>query len=458
MPLLELPNELLLIIFTSLLANNADSLDALCLVHRRLLDIARPLTWRELILDGSFGGPGREESPREARFLEFVSDETRAAAVHCLVLLGEVHPRGIKLLAKLPKITHMEILGTWMDPSDWYDGFNMIHGLVGSFPALEALYLSNCLVEDGDFDEFQDELKDDDDEYGRNAYDPGDEVLSHSLRRILCENVDPAMRKLWLSTPNVEVVEMHVCAPGPVYTYREVGIHRLLLRDPVFCEKVKRIHVDYCLIRDEELDEEEEDEDAEEEETRDACNITNFFKWRTHVLPSLEDLILEIPFQLGHLQEIVPAIPELCPNLKRLKFQVSPGGYKAFLDPEQMTQIGDFFKLGGPEFDCLEELRLPFAGFQHDLVATLPCILSNAPNLTHLYLSNPHILDGKKPFDSMLLHSADKYAAAIPSLRSVSWDRLASVNIEREGATAQTHMGEFKEPSWESQQGLGGWY
>lgn len=218
MLLLDLPNELIQLIFLSLLANDGEALDALCLVHRRLLSIARPLTWRELRLEGTFGGPGKEESPREARFLEFVSDETRAAAVRCLVLTGEIHTRGINLLAKLRNVTHLEILGAWMDPSDWYDGFHMIHAIVGGFPALDALYLSHCLVEDGDFDEFQDHLKDDENEYNRNAYDPGDEVLSHSLRHIVCENVDPAMRKLWLSTPNVEVVEMHVCQPGPVHS------------------------------------------------------------------------------------------------------------------------------------------------------------------------------------------------------------------------------------------------
>ncbi|KAJ7444846.1 hypothetical protein FB451DRAFT_71775 [Mycena latifolia] len=458
MPLLELPNEILLLIFLSLLANNADSLDALCLVHRCLLAIARPLTWRELILDGSFGGPGREEAPREARFLEFVSDETRAASVRCLVLLGEVFPRGIKLLSKLPNITHLEILGEWMDPSDWYDGFNMIHSLVGSFPTLEALYLSNCLVEDGDFDEFRDELQVDDNEYDRNAYDPGDEVLSHSLRRILCENVDPAMRKLWLSTPNVEVVEMHVCQPGPIYSYRDVGIHRMLLRDPNFCEKVKRIHVEYCLVLEEEMDDEHDEEvEVEEEELRDAANITNFFKWRARVLPSLQDLILEIPFQLVHLQEILPALPELCPILKKLKLKMSPGAYKDFLDPEQATRIGDLFKLGGPEFQCLEELRLPFTGLHHDLLAALPCILLNAPKLAHLYLGNPQIIDAEKPSDSTFLQSTDIYAAAIPSLQSVSWDRVATVNIKRDGAISHS-MDIFKAPLWEKQQGMAGWY
>ncbi|KAJ7085806.1 hypothetical protein B0H15DRAFT_931723 [Mycena belliarum] len=458
--LLDLPNELILLIFLPLLANNADSLDALCLVHRRLLAIARPLTWRKLILDGSFGGPGSEEAPREARFLEFVSDETRAAAVRCLVLRGEVHPRGLALLSKLPSIMHLEILGEWMDPSDWYDVFMMIHGLVGTFPILESLYLSNCMMEDGDFDEFKDELQVDDHELDRNTYDPGDEVLSHSLRRILCENVDPAMRKLWLSTPNLEVVEMHVCTPHPLNSYRQVGIHRMLLRDPNFCEKVKRMNVEYCLVTEEEMDEELDDDDDElrVDENMDADNITNFFKWRAHTLPSLQDLVLEIPFQLNHLQEIIPAIPQVCPILKRLKFQMSPSGYKEFLEKVQTAKMGDRFKLGGAELPCLEELRLPFTGLHHDLMAALPGLLLNAPNLIHLYLGNPRVLDAEKPSDSALLQCANTYAAAIPSLKSVSWDRLAAVKIKRDSASAQCEMAVFEAPFWEKQQGLAGWY
>lgn len=54
----------------------------------------------------------------------------------------------------------------------------------------------------------------------------------------------------------------------------------MLLRDPKFCEKVKRIHVEYCLV-DEDL---EDEEDVEEEENRDAWNIGNFFKARIHNL------------------------------------------------------------------------------------------------------------------------------------------------------------------------------
>ncbi|KAJ6597177.1 hypothetical protein DFH09DRAFT_113414 [Mycena vulgaris] len=211
MSLLDLPNELILLILIFLLPGNRDSLDALCLVHSRLLAVARPLTSHELTLEGSFGGPKGEQSAREARFLEFVSDETKVAAVRRLVLLGEVHPRGIELLARLRNVTHLKIVGDWMTLYDWYDGFEMIRALVGSFPALEALSLSNWIVNDEDFDDFQDDLQDDDDDDGRNTYLPDGEVLSHSLRRILCENVDPAMRKLWLSTPNIEIVEMHVC-------------------------------------------------------------------------------------------------------------------------------------------------------------------------------------------------------------------------------------------------------
>ncbi|KAJ7709617.1 hypothetical protein B0H17DRAFT_1028498 [Mycena rosella] len=453
MPLLDLPTELIQLIFLSLLPN-ADSLDALCLVHRRLLAVARPLTWHELILDGTFGA---EKSPREERFLEFVSDDARAAGVRRLVLSGEVLPAGIKLLSKLPNVTHMKILGAWMEPEDWYDGFHMIHGLIGSFPALDAVHLRDCLVEDEDFDEFRDELQHDNDEAGRNAYIPDDEVLSHSLRRILCENVDPAMRKLWLSTPNVEVVEMHVCSAGPVHSYRQAGVHRMLLRDPNFCEKVKRIHVEYCLVPDEQLDD-DEDEELEEEEIADAANITNFFRWRAHTLPSLQDLVLEIPFQLAHLQKILPALPELCPNLKRLKFQISPGGCKDFFDLEHVVQNPDRFRLSRAEFRCLEELKLPFSGLRCDLLVALPCMLLNAPKLAHLYLGNPHILGADKFSVSSLVECVDSYAALVPTLQSVSWDRAATFIIKRDGAATRCYKENAREPAWEKQQAFGGWY
>jgi hypothetical protein len=58
-------------------------------------------------------------------------------------------------------------------------------------------------------------LKDDPTEYtGRNAYHPVG-VISNSLRHIVCDNVDPAFRKLWLDTPTIEVVEVHMCKMKP---------------------------------------------------------------------------------------------------------------------------------------------------------------------------------------------------------------------------------------------------
>ncbi|KAJ7157027.1 hypothetical protein C8R43DRAFT_949257 [Mycena crocata] len=245
------------------------------------------------------------------------------------------------------------------------------------------------------------------------------------------------MKKLWLSTPNV-----------------------------------KRLHVEYCLV-----DEELEDE-AEEAEEEDAWNISNFSQeyrisicsllpplypsqWPAGVLPSLQELILEVPFQLSHLKEIIPVIPELCPNLKRLKFKMSPAGYKEFLDPEQMTRISKFFKANGAEYQSFEELRLPFSGIHYDLITALPCIFSSAPKLAHLYLGNPRILDTEAAADSaLLLQRAGSYAVATPSLRSVSWDRLVTANIERDSAATATRciIGTFKKPLWEEQQGMAGWY
>ncbi|KAJ6624533.1 hypothetical protein B0H10DRAFT_726053 [Mycena sp. CBHHK59/15] len=195
--------------------------------------------------------------------------------------------------------------------------------------------------------------------------------------------------------------------------------HRMLLRDPRFCKKVVRLHVDYCLKED--VDEEEEDPEPEdEEELADPYNISMFFQWRARVLPSLQELLLEVPFQLAHFRDVVLALPELCPNLKMLKLAMSPGGYKAFLDPKRREENQKIFQSSGAELESLEELRLPFTGLHVDLTAVLPCLLLDSPKLTHLFLGNPHRLEANKPTDSFLLEYAGKYA---PQFRAFSRSR-----------------------------------
>lgn len=126
-------------------------------------------------------------------------------------LTGEVEDNGINLFARLRNVTHIEISGAWMEVEDGHACFYMVSKIIAAFPELHSLYLADCLAEEEDFDEFQDHLQDDPTEYtDRNAYQPT-EVISNSLRHIVCENVDPAFRKLWLSSPAIDVVEMHLC-------------------------------------------------------------------------------------------------------------------------------------------------------------------------------------------------------------------------------------------------------
>jgi hypothetical protein len=145
---------------------------------------------------------------REAAFIDLY-DDARAAAVRYLKVTGHIEDTGIELLGRLQNVTHLEISGAWMEYGT--DCFDMVYHLVRSFPALRYLHLTDCYQEDEDFDEFQDNLQEDPTEYtGRNAYEPT-EIISNSLRHIVCENVDPAFRKLWLSTPAIDVVEIHLC-------------------------------------------------------------------------------------------------------------------------------------------------------------------------------------------------------------------------------------------------------
>ncbi|KAJ6624534.1 hypothetical protein B0H10DRAFT_1981568 [Mycena sp. CBHHK59/15] len=115
MPLLDLSTELVVLILLALLPKHRKTLNNVCLVDRRLLSIARPLTWRVLSLEGSFC-PGSSESTREARFLDFMSDEARASAVR-----------------------YLEISGAWIEPEDCYEAFTMIHSIVGALPTLDSL-------------------------------------------------------------------------------------------------------------------------------------------------------------------------------------------------------------------------------------------------------------------------------------------------------------------------------
>ncbi|KAF7363599.1 hypothetical protein MSAN_01016800 [Mycena sanguinolenta] len=332
----------------------------------------------------------------------------------------------------------------------------MVHSLVESFPALRTLHLKDCYQEDEDFDEFQDDLQDDPDEYtGRNAYAPG-EIISTSLRHIICENVDPAFRKLWLSTPEIEVVEMHMCEfkpwDDPENAFRQIGAHRMLLRDPDFCGKVKRFHVEHRLVN------ENEDDDYEPElewllyDARDAGNIQSFFEWRAHVLPCLQELILEVPFYLEHIPDILAALPEVCPSLRVFKFEMSRRGYDDFIDHGPNSLLPS-----SKEFQFLEELRLPFTGLNYDLLTALPCFFLNAPKLAHVYLSNPRILDGQEPSQQALLVCTEGYATAVPTLRSISWDCLATIEI---GTAADTQyiVRAFRKPWWEEMRGIKGWW
>jgi hypothetical protein len=231
---------------------------------------------------------------REAAFIDLY-DDARAAAVRYLKVTGHIEDTGIELLGRLQNVTHLEISGAWMEYGT--DCFDMVYNLVRSFPALRYLHLTDCYQEDEDFDEFQDNLQEDPTEYtGRNAYEPT-EIISNSLRHIVCENVDPAFRKLWLSTPAIDVVEIHLCELKsfddcmlpyfflhPVLTlypdFREIGAHRMLFRDPVFRGKVKRFHVEHRLV-DKNADE-TEDYNLEWllQDARDAENLHSFFQVR----------------------------------------------------------------------------------------------------------------------------------------------------------------------------------
>ncbi|KAK7037952.1 hypothetical protein R3P38DRAFT_3311210 [Favolaschia claudopus] len=338
----------------------------------------------------------------------------------------------------------------------------MVHGLIEALPALQYLHLKDCYRDDEDFDEFDDDAKDDPMEYtDRNAHTP-EGIISHSLRHIVCDNVDPAFRKLWLSTPEIEVVEMHMCEFSPsegfvsnvLYAdYRELGAHRMLLRDPVFCAKVKRFHVEHRLVneRDPIDDNTELEWLLQGSMANDAENLHSFFEWRSHVLISLEELILEVQFYLEHLPEILGALSEVCPNLKKFKFEMSSRGYRDFIDHGQNS-----IPQPTAELQCLEEVRLPFTGLDYDLVAALPCFFSKAPKLVHIYLSNPQILAGERPSPQALIACTEGYASVVDTLQSVSWDRQATVEIMKTGSDTKYEMQAFRKPEWEQRRGIGG--
>ncbi|KAJ7172232.1 hypothetical protein C8R46DRAFT_141527 [Mycena filopes] len=419
MTLLNLPNELLALILVSLLRKNhaPETLAAVRLINRRLLAIAHPLAARYLCLEGNFGTYNRPILPdsREAHFRDFFSDDARAGAVQHLTLTGHVENSGRELLNRLCNITHLEISGAWMAEEDGGECYGMVYTLVAAFPALSSLRLADCYQEDEDFDEFQDDLQDDPHHADLNGNYP--EIISTSLRHVVCENVDPAFRQLWLATPSVEVIEMHMCKPKPWgYGSREIGVHRILLRDPIFCGKVKRLHVEHA--------EHHSDEDEEEAEVlSDAENISTFFEWRARVLPCLQELILEVPFELEHLQHIFSALPEICPRLKRFKFGISTQGYKDFTASASV----DIFQPSG-ELQHLEEVRVPMSGLGRDITTAISCLFANSPKLARVHFSNPGI-DGNAPSDAVLLACAERYAAAVPALKSVSWDRYATVDV-----------------------------
>lgn len=73
-----------------------------------------------------------------------------------------------------------------------------------------------------------------------------------------------------------------------------------------------------------------------------------------------------MPFYLEHLPDILAALPEICPNLRRLKFEMSSRGHADFINSERNASL---FQCNG-EFESLEELRLPFTGLHYDLVAS----------------------------------------------------------------------------------------
>ncbi|KAJ6502370.1 hypothetical protein C8R45DRAFT_1092232 [Mycena sanguinolenta] len=459
--LVNLPNELLNLILLALLHDDPDleTITSLSLVNRQLRSIAHPVAQQYLCLEGDFGSyrPPKSPDPREEAFLHIFSDDARAAAVRYLKVTGHVEKTGIELLARLRNVTHLEVSGAWADREDDGDSFHMVHSLVGSFPALRTLYLKDCYQEDEDFDEFQDELQDDPTEYtGRNAYEP-DGIISNSLNHLICENVDPAFRKLWLSTPEIEVVEMHMCEFKPWDdAFREIGAHRMLLRDPDFCGKVKRFHVEHRLVDEVDDDDTVDDYDQELEwllhYARDAGNIQSFFQWRAHVLPCLQELILEVPFYLEHIPDILAALPEICPNLKVFKFEMSRRGHDDFIDHGQNSLLPP-----AKEFGSLEELRLPFTGLNYDLLTALPCFFLNSPRLAHVYLSNPRILDGQEPSQQALLARAEGYATAVPTLRSISWDRIATIEIGT-ATDMQYQVRAFRKPWWEERRGFTGWW
>jgi hypothetical protein len=77
--------------------------------------------------------------------------------------------------------------------------------------------------------------------------------------------------------------------------------------------------------------------------------------------------------------------------------------------------------------------------------------------LMHIYLSNPQMLHGEQPSEQALLACAEGYAAAVHTLRSVSWDHHATIEVGV-GADTEYKIRSFQKSCWEERRGITEWW
>jgi hypothetical protein len=85
----------------------------------------------------------------------------------------------------------------------------------------------------------------------------------------------------------------------------------------------------------------------------------------------------------------------------------------------------------------------------------MPGILLNSPRLAHMYLDNPGIVNSSHASQAAIMVCMEEYATMVHTLRSVSWDRHATVEIIKMEAGIQYKMQPFQKPWWEERRGMG---
>ncbi|KAG7443187.1 uncharacterized protein BT62DRAFT_1078571 [Guyanagaster necrorhizus] len=412
--LVDLPAELLHIIFSNIEGENV-TLNNICLVgNHTLLAIARPLTFREINI--AFSLPLPESHEFYSKFRSVYSKETRRDSVRFIsfrcsgfpdIKMSEIL---VKQLPRFAGVTHASVECEYNHNDD--DGTclsSILVPIIFKMPALESFSISACDLDDNSF-----------------SFDYSRPFLKH----IKFDRFDSGPLLEFAHVDGVQIIEARGHYDDSTLMQTLDGISSL-------SESQQRLltHLDLrwtCLAAEPSLG-----------ESLEADDVAQWFAILPEgSLPNLEVLIAMLPLREPYvgcvLEKLsVGKLKKLCIGHPEGRLYVTPWADR----PIALPLLN--------EFTSLEEVLLPYGDDEHDpIMKTL-----GAPRLAHI-----HFFAGTRVNHTVLV--AKRCGKVVKTLRTVSWVKQVTITLERDtkGDIIGTESSVYQEPAWlEFGTAAGGW-